>query len=133
MNELTSLAATSRLLVALDMDGTLAPLHDRPMEVRMAPEARAAVHRLTALPATTVALVSGRSLHDLRVIAEHDDDSPLLLAGSHGAEFWLPGRGEVERSDDPDDLTLRDTLRGHAEALVTDLPTAVALLNYTGN
>ena len=121
MIRLNDLAATPELLVALDVDGTLAPLHDQPMQVRMAPEARAAVHRLAGLPATSVALVSGRTLHDLRIITEHDDDSPLLLAGSHGAEFWLPGRGEVARTDDPSDLALRDVLRDRAEALVTDL------------
>jgi hypothetical protein len=120
MIRLNDLAATPELLVALDVDGTLAPLHDQPMQVRMAPEARAAVHRLAGLPATSVALVSGRTLHDVRIITEHDD-SPLLLAGSHGAEFWLPGRGEVARTDDPSDLALRDVLRDRAEALVTDL------------
>ncbi len=44
-------------------------------------------------PTRPVAFVSGRSLHDLREIAEHDDDSPIFLAGSHGAEFWVPGEG----------------------------------------
>ena len=57
------------------------------------PAARTAVDALVAAPETIVALVSGRSLSDLRIIAEHDDDSRILLAGSHGAEFWVPGEG----------------------------------------
>ena len=118
---LETLALTPRLLVALDVDGTLAPLLDRPMDVRMTPAARAAVLRLAGLPHTSVALVSGRTLHDLRIIAEHTDDSPLLLAGSHGAEFWVPGEGEVERSDDAAALALRDTLQERAKALVEPL------------
>ena len=38
---------------------------------------------------------------DLRIIAEHLDDSPLLLAGSHGAEFWIPGRGRCRARRGP--------------------------------
>ncbi|BDV30918.1 trehalose-phosphatase [Microbacterium terricola] len=113
--ELRRIAAAERLLVALDFDGTLSPLVDDPMQARMAPEARAALDALIAAPATTVALVSGRSLHDLREIAEHADDSPLLLAGSHGAEYWTPGAGAIEPDDDADERELRDTLRAHAE------------------
>ncbi len=108
-------AASDRLLVALDFDGTLAPLEDEPMEARMLSAARAAVDELVSTPATVVALVSGRSLSDLRIIAEHGDDSPLLLAGSHGAEFWIPGEGNVTHADDPVDAALRDELRAHAE------------------
>lgn len=90
------LAATRVLLVALDFDGTLSPLVDEPMAARMLPEARTAIDALLAAPATVVAFVSGRSLADLRVIAEHDDDSPILLAGSHGAEHWMPEPGMPE-------------------------------------
>lgn len=108
-------AASDRLLVALDFDGTLSPLEDEPMDARMLPAARAALDALFAEPETLVALVSGRSLSDLRIIAEHDDASPLLLAGSHGAEFWIPGEGAVTHDDDPADAALRDELRAHAE------------------
>ena len=106
------LATTPRLLVALDFDGTLAPLQDDPMAARMTDDARRAVAALVAAPDTRVALVSGRGLHDLRIIAEHDDDSPLLLAGSHGAEHW-PGEAE----DAPDD-DLRDRLEARARDAV---------------
>jgi len=111
---LREVAASARLLVALDFDGTLAPLRDEPMEARMLPAARAAVDALVAAPGTVVALVSGRSLHDLREIAEHGDDSPLLLAGSHGAEFWVPGEGTITHDEDPADAALRDLLYAHA-------------------
>lgn len=115
---LEQLAATEHLLVALDFDGTLSPLVDVPMEARMTAEARAAVDALVATPDTTVALVSGRSLHDLREIAEHNDDSAILLAGSHGAEFWVPGAGRQAATEDADDVRLRDELRAEAEGLV---------------
>ncbi|QKJ19216.1 trehalose-phosphatase [Microbacterium hominis] len=109
------------LLVALDFDGTLSPLVDDPMTARMLPEARTAVEALLSAPGTTVALVSGRSLHDLREIAEHGDDSRILLAGSHGAEYWLPGQGVLAVEDDPSDVEKRDLLRAHAEQATADL------------
>ncbi len=112
---LAPLAETPRLLVALDFDGTLAPLNNEPMDARMLPAARRAVDTLGALPETVVALVSGRSLVDLRVIAEHRDDASLWLAGSHGAEFWEPGIGAIEPVEDTPDVALRDRLRAHAE------------------
>ena len=112
---LRSVEASDLLLVALDFDGTLAPLEDEPMDARMLPAARAAVDAVVAAPDTVVALVSGRSLSDLREIAEHLDDSPILLAGSHGAEFWIPGEGTVVHDENPGDARLRDRLRVHAE------------------
>ncbi|MBN9210902.1 MAG: trehalose-phosphatase [Microbacterium sp.] len=121
---LEAVSTTPVLLVALDFDGTLAPLVDDPMTARMTPRARAAVDALAALPDTVVALVSGRSLGHLREIAEHDDASPVWLAASHGAQFWTPGAGEEAAADDADDLALRDRLQatisdgvGHLEGV----------------
>lgn len=108
---LRGVAASDRLLVALDFDGTLSPLIDEPMQARALPEAAAAVAELAALPNTVVALVSGRSLHDLREIAEHTDDSPVYLAGSHGVEYWVPGDGVLATDDDDAAHALRDELR----------------------
>lgn len=115
------LAASALLLVALDFDGTLAPLEDRPMDARMLPAARDAVEHLLAAPDTIVAFVSGRSLVDLRVIGEHDDASRVLLAGSHGAELWVPGEGRSTHGEDEGDVALRDALRAHAESATSQL------------
>jgi len=115
------LAASSRLLVALDFDGTLSPLEDEPMDARMLPAARVAIDALLAAPETVVAFVSGRSLVDLRVIAEHDDEAGVWLAGSHGAEFWIPGEGLVSHGEDQGAAALRDTLRAHAERATAHL------------
>lgn len=94
---LGALAATPRLLVALDFDGTLAPVVDDPEKARATPEARAAVERLIAAPDTRVALVSGRSLRDLEQVAPFGDR--VLLVGSHGIELRL---------DEPDDVLALD-------------------------
>ncbi|MBB2974697.1 trehalose 6-phosphate phosphatase [Microbacterium endophyticum] len=121
---LEELAATAHLLIALDFDGTLASLNDKPMESRMLPEARRALEALVAAPHTSVALVSGRTLHDLKIISEHDDSSLVHLAGSHGAEFWHPGEGETPREssdEDAADRALRDDVRVSAEQAVADI------------
>ena len=90
---LAAIATTPRLLVALDFDGTLAPEVDDPEKARALPESRAAVERLLKLPATRVALVSGRSLADLERVSRFGRE--VLLVGSHGIELRL---------DDPDDV-----------------------------
>lgn len=115
------IAASEPLLVAVDFDGTLSPLVDDPMDARMLPPARGALDALLAAPATIVALVSGRSIVDLRVIAEHDDTSRVVLAGSHGAEFWFPGEGLVTHGEDEADVALRDELRTRAEQATAHL------------
>lgn len=117
-----AVATTASLVIALDFDGTLSPLVDEPMSARMTPDARAVLDELAGLPATTVALVSGRTLADLRVIAEHDDSSPWWLMGSHGAESWEPGAGAGGSDGDADDRALRDRLTTEIRRAVADLP-----------
>lgn len=117
-----ALANTARLLVALDFDGTAAPLVHDPMAARAIPEVVTQVERLSALPDTTVAYVSGRSLVHLREIAEHNDESPIALAGSHGAQFWLPGEGEHPVEESTGDTTLRHRVFVEVGALLRQHP-----------
>ncbi len=116
MVDLNDLAHTPVLLVALDFDGTLAPLVDVPSEARMGAQARQAIGRLAALPDTHVALVSGRMLADLKLVSEYDPESRLLFAGSHGAQLHLPSGYEAPplAHPSPEVATFSDDL---AEAL----------------
>ena len=91
---LDAAAATARLLVTSDFDGTLAPIVDDPTEARPLPRAAEALIALSELPSTTVALVSGRALAVLREYSGMP--SGVHLVGSHGAEF---DTGGLERSD----------------------------------
>jgi trehalose 6-phosphate phosphatase len=84
---LREIARVKRLLVALDFDGTLAPEVDDPEKARAIPEARAAVFTLLELPGTRVALVSGRAMSSLELVADLPDSA--LLVGSHGVEIRL--------------------------------------------
>ncbi|HEU4807838.1 MAG TPA: trehalose-phosphatase [Homoserinimonas sp.] len=84
---LAELARTDTLLVALDFDGTLAPLVDDPADARALPEAREAILALLAIPRTRVALISGRAMASLIEVSEAPDG--ILLSGSHGVEVRL--------------------------------------------
>ncbi|HEY9365063.1 MAG TPA: bifunctional alpha,alpha-trehalose-phosphate synthase (UDP-forming)/trehalose-phosphatase [Agromyces sp.] len=88
---ITRLARTDRLLVALDFDGTLAPLVDRPEDARATNRARAAIERLAATDDTRVAIVSGRALESLKEVA--DPPAGTLMSGSHGVELQLDTGG----------------------------------------
>lgn len=118
----SAIARTQRLLVALDFDGTASELVADPMSARAIPEVQKALVDLTALPHTTVAFISGRSLVHLREIAEHGDDSPIVLAGSHGAQYWYPGEGEAGADAEDPDRMLRDALLEELAPLLSAYP-----------
>ena len=103
---ITRLARTERLLVALDFDGTLAPLVDRPEDARATDRSRAAIERLAAADDTRVAIVSGRALESLGEVASPPDGT--LLSGSHGVELQLDPAGVT--------IDLRDSEVGQARA-----------------
>ncbi|GAA4054105.1 bifunctional alpha,alpha-trehalose-phosphate synthase (UDP-forming)/trehalose-phosphatase [Agromyces indicus] len=85
------IAEVERLLVALDFDGTLAPLVDRPEDARATERARAAIERMSQHEDTRVALVSGRALDSLKDVAS--PPVAALLSGSHGVELQLDASG----------------------------------------
>jgi trehalose 6-phosphate phosphatase len=85
---LESFVAKPLILLALDFDGTLAPLGDDPTLSRMIPEARSALEALTPLPGVSVGLVTGRAIESVLEVA-----LPLpqwYLVGSHGIEVVTP-------------------------------------------
>ena len=78
-------AGARRLLVTSDFDGTLSPIVSNPADARPLPAAGRALVALADLPSTSVALISGRALRDLRTLSSMP--STVHLVGSHGAEF----------------------------------------------
>ena len=83
------------LLVALDFDGTLAPLVDDPDISRMLPRAAQAVAQLVDVAGVTLALVSGRSVVDLHRRSGVPEGT--ILIGSHGGERGRVGSSGLER------------------------------------
>ena len=86
----------SKCALLLDIDGTILDLAPAPQEVWVPAELRDTLARLEDLTGGALALVSGRSLHDIDLIF-----SPLQLAavGGHGAELRaVPGGEAITRS-----------------------------------
>jgi trehalose 6-phosphate phosphatase len=71
-----------------DYDGTLAPIVADPATVRLSPAIHHVLTTLAHHPHYRVAIVSGRSLTDLRARV---DGMALYLAGNHGLEIVGPG------------------------------------------
>lgn len=95
---LVRIAATEHLLVALDFDGTMAPLVARAQDARALPANATAFSALAELPHTSTALISGRALGSLREVST--PPATTLLVGSHGAETYLgPGSAPLELNE----------------------------------
>jgi trehalose-phosphatase len=114
---LRALAAVPRLLVACDVDGTLAPIVDHPADAVVDIDALASLGALAQLPSTTVALVSGRPLRDLRAMTMLGPE--VLLVGSHGAEH-----GDYVEVSPVTALALEQMLR-EVRAIVDGVPGVV--------
>jgi len=89
----SSMRDASHVLVFLDFDGTLAPIHVNPGAASMPPESRRALRALEAGPRSSVAIISGRALPDLRERVRMDE---IIYAGNHGLEITGPGLHFVE-------------------------------------
>ena len=112
---LSELARVPTLLVALDFDGVLAPIVQDPSTSRPLPRSAAAVRALAELPRTSVAMLSGRALADLREVSGFG--SPVRLVGSHGGEF---DDGPLVLTDDQ--RALKDELVAAVEEVVDGEP-----------
>ncbi len=96
-------AMASRPLLAFDFDGTLAPIVARPGDARVS---AAVARRLEALARRlTVAIISGRSVADLR---ERLAFQPHFVIGNHGAESPFATSDDAEAALDGFRLRLRD-------------------------
>ena len=87
MIDIHGLARTPHLLVCCDYDGTLSPITDTPQKAQPLSSSVTALRALSLLPATTVAVISGRSLRDLAALSRLPAE--IHLVGSHGSEFDL--------------------------------------------
>lgn len=117
-------ATADRLVLMTDFDGTVAEIRDRPDAAAILPAARASLERLAADDGSTVAVVSGRSLSDVR---ERVGVSGVWYAGNHGLEISDGGRTWVhpEAADREADVgrvcdALRDRLDDVDGAVVED-------------
>jgi trehalose-phosphatase len=114
-----------RILLALDFDGTLAPIVEDPDAAEPLPLAVRAIKALTGLPRTHVAVISGRPLEQLRRLVEPAEG--VALVGSHGAEIDefdpLAEGDEPGAVADDDDLLDDDELQllAHVHDAIADI------------
>lgn len=126
LNALDTAAATPRLLVASDFDGTLAPIVNDPADARPLPGAADALGSLADLPSTAVLLVSGRALAVLREYS--GVPATVHLVGSHGAEFDTGFALDVDTALlDRITAELEAIAEGHPGVTIESKPASVAI------
>lgn len=111
------LAEPARALVALDFDGTLAPIVPSPQDARPADGALAALGLLARLVGT-VAIVTGRPVADalaLSGVAGQEHLGRLVVLGHYGLERWDAATGELSS---PPPLPGVGTARGQLPGLL---------------
>ena len=105
-------------LIALDFDGTLAPLVPDPQTSRLAGGIRAALDVLVEAGAR-VAIVTGRDIPNVLRLSGLADLPGLRVEGVYGAQSWHDGR--LDTVDAPESLA---ALRTRLPALVDGEPRA---------
>ncbi|KAB8158837.1 trehalose-phosphatase [Streptomyces sp. 3MP-14] len=87
----------ARALIALDFDGTVAPIVADPEQARAHPDAVPALARLAGRVAV-IAVITGRPAEvavRLGGFAGHPELSGLIVLGAYGAERWDAATGEL--------------------------------------
>jgi trehalose 6-phosphate phosphatase len=102
-------------LVALDFDGTLAPIMPHPEDARPVPGADRMLRAVRATGAT-LAVVSGRSAASLLKVSGFADIPGIVIYGTHGAERWEAG--VLRAASPPPGL---EQLRGQLPGLIASL------------
>jgi trehalose 6-phosphate phosphatase len=82
------LASRKNILLLLDFDGTLAPLEASPGLARLPAATKSLIKALRSRPGVKVAVVSGRSVSNIR---SHVGLRSIYYAGNHGLEIEGPG------------------------------------------
>ena len=115
------------LLVATDVDGTLSPIVESPLQARLLTGAGAALDALAATDGVDVAVVSGRSMAELT--GQFGLSHHLHLVGSHGAETASTRRAtEVEQATLADVIGVLERISAHVPgARVERKPLAAAI------
>ncbi|MCL4116847.1 UNVERIFIED_CONTAM: hypothetical protein GTU68_064901, partial [Idotea baltica] len=78
---------SSKIALLLDYDGTLAPIASNPELAILPPETKRVLERLSSMPEVNVAIISGRSVENVKKMVGIND---ITYAGNHGFEIQHP-------------------------------------------
>src|SRR4051812_8159446 len=115
------LANPGTALIALDFDGTLAPIVERPESARLAIGAHDVLADLSTVVGT-LAVVSGRGAEDVVALGEFDSISRLRVLGHYGMQSWRGG--ELSSPEPSSEVRLA---RDAVASLVASAPDGVPL------
>ena len=97
-----ALASNKALALLLDYDGTLTPIVQRPEAAQLSADGLTRLKQLAMHPRVKLALISGRSVEQLKGFMQSVLPAPLLMAGLHGGQLydaeydaWLSQPGEA--------------------------------------
>lgn len=110
----TRLTRAHQILLFSDYDGTLTPIVNRPADARLPEDTRATLTTLSRCERVRVAILSGRSLEDLRT---RIGISGLIYAGNHGLEI----SGPHLHFSEPAAEAARESLRRITDKLIRSL------------
>ena len=119
MDEVRGRFRARHLFVALDYDGTLTPIVERPELAILADEMRSAVAALAN--ECTVAVISGRNLNDVKKLVAIDS---LFYAGSHGFDITGPAGRRISFEQGAEFLPVLDRAEKSLQPLLKDIPGA---------
>ncbi|NDL58175.1 trehalose-phosphatase [Phytoactinopolyspora mesophila] len=88
----------AQTLLALDFDGVLAPIVERPQDARALPGTAELLTQISPRVAQ-VAIVTGRPASDAVQLGGLADVPGLVVCGHYGLERWMGGRLETPSSD----------------------------------
>ncbi len=103
-HEISARLKDRNIFVALDYDGTLTPIVDRPEDAVISLSMRQKVKELAAV--CTLVIISGRDLKDVRELVGIDS---LIYAGSHGFDISGPEGVDISFRQGDDLLPVLDT------------------------
>jgi trehalose 6-phosphate phosphatase len=106
--------AASHLLLLSDYDGTLTPIVSRPEEAILSPEVREKLQALAQKMASSVGIISGRSMAELKSMVAIEG---IYYAGNHGLEIEGPGLKYVSPLAEIAQATIKDLARQLSAAL----------------
>lgn len=110
------LAESSAVLLALDFDGTLAPIVEAPDQAALPDSTSGVLRKLVRKPGYRVAILTGRALADIK---RRTPVEGLVLCGNHGLEIEIEGRRWTTPGADEASLAVQEAGKALEQALAS--------------